>query len=209
MDALRRHRRLKGDSVRLFHRLLVLILLSIAGFRHRDIRHVRNEKLRPAGAAMVVPPMHERGSFIVFDLGRLRRHDARKHLVHGVYNSGRASEIGVEVNPRAALPGAVARITLHEQAGLRHAEAVNGLLDIAHEEQAILPQDRGKDLLLHGVAVLIFIHENIAEAAAVFAGHGLVLKKIEHLVFHVGIVDDRARRFRFRIALVERGDGVI
>ena len=61
------------------------------------------------------------------------------------------------------MPGTVARIALHKQAGLRHAEAVNGLLHIAHEEQPAVPHDRGKDQLLHGVGILVFIHHHFVK----------------------------------------------
>lgn len=153
--------------------------------------------------------MDERCRRVIINLSSLRRHDPRKHAVHGIYHGSSAPEVRVKVNPLPPMPGTVARIALHKQAGLRHAEAINGLLHIAHEEQPAVPHDRGKDQLLHGVGILVFIHEHIAEAAAVFARHCLVLKERKHLVFHVGIIYNRALRLCLRITRIKRGDSLI
>ena len=62
-------------------------------------------------------------------------------------------------------------VLFQENAGVRQAELINGLLHVTHQEQIMpLPGQRRKNRILHGVGILIFVHENFPEPAADLSG---------------------------------------
>ena len=180
-----------GDRIHLGLRLFLLFLFGQKVEPHPS----RARGVQPAAA-------HERGRRIVDRTG-LARHARGKDRVHGIEHRVRAAEIAVEFE------GAPFPFELFVFAGEKRraapAEAVNGLLRVAHHEY-VFARNEGEDLFLRGVDVLIFVHEHVGVLRAHFFAHFGDAQKFEALVLEVGKVEHARPFFEPRVFLVERED---
>ena len=95
-------------------------------------------------------------------------HDLAENEIDGRKNGGVASEIAVQVDSmtRGVFIQGIGVVFLKENGGIRLAEAVNALLDIAHHEAAAAVRYQGGNEFLHAVGVLVFINHHFLEPAA-------------------------------------------
>ena len=121
----------------------------------------------------------------VIDGTAFARHAAGEELVDGVEHGKAAAEVAVE-GERPPLGGKFFKF-LGEEGGGTAAEAVDGLLRIAHHEHVFAPQ-AGEDAVLHGVDVLIFVYEHMRVAGVDLGAHGFVFQQAQAAVLEVGKV---------------------
>ena len=152
-DAVRQERRLHRRLVRVPLRLAAGGVLADAvqlhhGTVRRGVREPGTQCLGLAVAQLAGPLGHRPSKDVV---------DRREDL-------GPGAEVLREENfpglPRLRrLVGRKVPVLPEENARVRQAEAVDGLLDIAHEEEVpLLPGHGPEDGVLNGVAVLVLVH---------------------------------------------------
>ena len=136
---------------------------------------------------------------IINDFALAAVHGAFKHPVHKIQYAGTGAEIAGEGQQCAAPARAVCLIFFEEKPGLSLAEAVDGLLYIAHHEQVIAAHDAGNDGFLHVGGILIFIHEYVIVAFPEGTGGILIPEGQKGAPLQVGI----GQRGEFGLAFVE------
>ena len=176
--------------------------LLVIGIPVRDLQHVQLRGrlaqggvgrplpqgfLRAVGQA-AHPDAHAGGEHIV---------DARDHLAAG-------AEIAAEQDLSAlARPGCLRRgigaVLLQENLGVSQAKAVNRLLHVAHHEAILLLLGQGgKNGILDGVGILVFVHHDLPVAPAQFpCGSGepraaFPQEQIQGAVLQVAEIQDAA-----------------
>lgn len=103
------------------------------------------------------PALHERTAGVI-DVGILFRHGEKKLSVHGFEYGVRTSEISGKIERRSVLFRFKAALFFGKKDRFAAPKAVNRLFDIP-DEKNILSAHGGKDSLLYGIDVLIFVHE--------------------------------------------------
>ncbi len=77
------------------------------------------------------------------------------------------------------------------------------MLYIPYQEDVIRPGNGPQDAFLHGVDILIFIHEHMLKAATVFGGDGRLLQKRQSHMLHIRIIHQAALLLALCVAAVE------
>ena len=114
--------------------------------------------------------------FPVIQLPQLLGHDGGEELVYRPKDAPVGAEILRQQDALAPAGGRIVGIAVvfsQEKAGVRQAEAVDGLLHVPHHGD-VLPSvaDGEEDAVLHPVAVLVFVHQDLVEAAAQLPSQG-------------------------------------
>ena len=132
------------------------------------------------------------------------RHTGGEHVVHALNNFRAGTEIVAQQNfsalPRLCLLHRRVRSVLFQKnAGVSQAELVDGLLHVAHQEAVLLlPAEGGENRVLHGVGVLILVHQNLPEAAADFRrrsrgiGAALSQQQIQSIMLQIAEIQNPA-----------------
>ena len=178
-DALRNEPRLDRRVLHVLERVRILVLLDRLGNEMQARAAVRHLRARDELHALVV------GHF-----AHLLAHDRGEHGVHGMENLLCAAEVFGQVDA-PALPAVLpAGELFQKQRGLRGAEPIDGLLDVAHKKQVVRSPDAREQRLLYAVAVLILVHGDDAVFAPVFLGDPIFPEQRDRQMLHVRKVHD-------------------
>ena len=150
-------------------------------------------QLRPAVGHVRALPEHR--AFVVRDPRDRGLHDRRKHGVDRVDHGFSGAEIVPEIDARPRFAVKIAAF-FQKQFRLRHAEAVDRLLDVADKEERVLRRDAVQDRFLHAVAVLIFVDDDGGKPRAVLRGDLVVLQNLDRHVFEIGEIQRILRALR-------------
>ncbi len=138
---------------------------------------------------------------IIVDSAHCPAHQPGKHIVHCIHHLDPAPEILRQINPAADSFRSIGIVFFQEQFRPSQPELIDALLHIPYhkpvEVSVLLPGDSTQKILLHQVAVLIFINENLCKMLPVFPGHraGPYLRPlpyqqdIQGKMLHIGEVD--------------------
>ena len=144
---------------------------------------------------------------VVVDVSRARAHHRLKHLVDGRKDGFGRTEVFRQIDSRARLAGECAEF-FEEQPRLCLPEAIDRLLDVAHEKEIVPARDAGENRLLHAVAVLIFVHGNPAKLFAIFLRDLVFAQREQGEMLQIVIIDKILFPFGLGIALLKpRGKG--
>ncbi|MPM57914.1 hypothetical protein SDC9_104743 [bioreactor metagenome] len=125
-----------------------------------------------------------------------------KRFVHRVQHFRRTSIVARQINS-LALPAGKARQLLQKEPWLRLTEAIDGLLDVAHEKQVVPAGDPVEYRLLHAIAILIFVHGDPAKLRAVFLRNRFVSERFQRQMLKVVVVQRIRRAFGFGVLPLE------
>ena len=110
--------------------------------------------------------MDEHGVLVVVHIAQRLGHAAGEHGVGGVQHLPPGTEILPQQD--SCRPGSGLRVCpvfCVEDGGVSQAEAVDGLLHVAHQKQALPPVgDGGEDRVLHETYVLVLVHHHLGIA---------------------------------------------
>ena len=177
------------------------------------LRHGHGAYLRERHAALEAAGGAQRGAFVIVQLAQPPRHDAAENGVHRRHHlRPRAEVVAEEDAPRHALGRGgvgIAEVFFQEDRGVGQAEAVDGLLHVAHHEEiAPLAGDGADDEVLHAGDVLVLVHHHAVEAARYLArgARGAAIGVSQQAgghVLQVRVVHQRAAALFRRVAPVE------
>ena len=168
----------------------------------------RNERELGASALGLSARTQRRAERIIY-LAYASAHDLGKDRVRCLDNCRLASEISVELYPRPRNAVLVAFVFIEEIGRLRLAEAVNALLHISDHEKIIASCNGSNYSILHGVRILIFVNENIAEFCPVLLRNPLILQHFVCELLHIVEIYDGSIALFLRICRHEcLGQGI-
>ena len=141
---------------------------------------------RRTGARRVVS-RPQPGGFVIENLAVAPGHQPFKDCGGEVQHAPVRTKIPGQGQKHAPFAPAVAPVFFQKQAGLRLAEAINGLLHVSHHEKIVPPGDPGENGLLNVGRVLIFVHKHIGISLPGRVGHRLLFQRPQGALFQVGI----------------------
>ena len=112
----------------------------------------------------------------IVQTANLRRHTLPKHIVYSRKHCATRAEVGGQHDLSTHSGTALLRIVItliffQENTGIRQAELVDRLLNIANHKTVLVFQGNcGKNPILHRIGILVLIYQNLPEPAAYFPG---------------------------------------
>ena len=126
-------------------------------------------------------------------------HQPLEDEIHGVDHVRSRAEVHRQFDALAIVSRRIFGVFLHEERRIGEAEAIDRLLDIAHDEQILAVRNRLHDRLLHFVRILILVDHHGAVFFAERVCDRLVGEDLQCEMLHVVEVDQ---------ALVSLGGGI-
>ena len=159
---------------------------------------------------------------VIFHPSQIFSHDLIEKIIHTVQHRTPAAEVFVKIDPVSFAPGScgIAAEFFHKQIRPGQAEPVNALLYISYHEDIVFslfhPGDRGQDLLLDQVAVLILVDHDFRKLICQFPGSlgpfillgTVVYQDLQGIVLQIGKIQDIFFLFFLFIGL-HKGQGQI
>ncbi len=218
LDLLRHHRDFSGGLVVDRHvRFQVVLFGEHFLIAVRILRQV-DQQLRLVAFAYrkgLVAGLQLRG-FVIGHLPHLLIHQLFEDEIREVDDLRARTEVFRQDDPFPAVLVGEGRVFAQEQARVRQAERIDGLLDVAHHEQVLgfglVPRDPMEDAFLQLVHVLVFVDQHFLEFVAVigagiahpaFAVGGKGRQNLQRQMLQVVEVQHIVRQFAFPIGFGE------
>ena len=167
-----KHRNDPASDPERFPLVFRLLLVQILELQHMEL-HPGTLCIRITGASRYQPFLLPVGH-----AAHVLGHHRFKGMVDRLQDLRPGSEVPGEEQPPwlrryCPLTGGECPVLLQKQIRLRLAEAIYGLLHVAHKEPVgiALFGDRGKNRLLHTVGILILIHHDLLKLLRNLSGH--------------------------------------